>query len=191
MQVAKLEQNYRPSGCIPKVANILITNNPHVFEKRLSPELGYGARLKALSVNNEEHGAERVTRELVTHHSVSRTQYKDYTTLYRGSHRSRMFEKFLMRNRILCKISGGTLFLSRPEVKDLLAYPRIPSNPDNDSALLRVVNMPKREIGPVTLQKLSKWVVTRSESPFIASSDTGFSQTLTGCRYDFLIRFTH
>ena len=57
----KLEQNYRSSGRILKAANILIANNPHVFEKRLFSELGYGTELKVLSANNEEHEAERVT----------------------------------------------------------------------------------------------------------------------------------
>jgi ATP-dependent DNA helicase Rep len=59
-----------------------------------------------------------------------------------------VFEKFLMQNRIPYKISGGTSFFSRPEIKDLLAYLRVLTNPDDDSAFLRVVNTPKREIGP-------------------------------------------
>lgn len=154
LQVVKLEQNYRSSGRILKAANILIANNPHVFEKRLFSELGYGAELKVLSANNEEHEAERVTGELIAHHFVNKTQYKDYAILYRGNHQSRVFEKFLMQNRIPYKISGGTSFFSRPEIKDLLAYLRVLSNPDDDSAFLRIVNTPKREIGPATLQKL-------------------------------------
>ena len=65
LKVIKLEQNYRSSGRILKAANILIANNPHVFEKRLFSELGYGTELKVLSANNEEHEAERVTGELI------------------------------------------------------------------------------------------------------------------------------
>ncbi len=156
LQVVKLEQNYRSSGRILKAANILIANNPHVFEKRLFSELGYGAELKVLSANNEEHEAERVTGELIAHHFVNKTQYKDYAILYRGNHQSRVFEKFLMQNRIPYKISGGTSFFSRPEIKDLLAYLRVLTNPDDDSAFLRIVNTPKREIGPATLKKLKR-----------------------------------
>ncbi|QGX86751.1 AAA family ATPase [Escherichia coli] len=107
LKVIKLEQNYRSSGRILKAANILIANNPHVFEKRLFSELGYGTELKVLSANNEEHEAERVTGELIAHHFVNKTQYKDYAILYRGNHQSRVFEKFLMQNRIPYKISGG------------------------------------------------------------------------------------
>ncbi len=157
LKVIKLEQNYRSSGRILKAANILIANNPHVFEKRLFSELGYGTELKVLSANNEEHEAERVTGELIAHHFVNKTQYKDYAILYRGNHQSRVFEKFLMQNRIPYKISGGTSFFSRPEIKDLLAYLRVLTNPDDDSAFLRIVNTPKREIGPATLKKLGEY----------------------------------
>jgi ATP-dependent DNA helicase Rep len=122
---------------------------------------------------------------------VNKTQYKDYAILYRGNHQSRVFEKFLMQNRIPYKISGGTSFFSRPEIKDLLAYLRVLSNPDDDSAFLRIVNTPKREIGPATLQKLGEWAMTRNKSLFTASFDMGLSQTLTGRGYDSLTRFTH
>ena len=187
----RLEQNYRSSGRILKAANILIANNPHVFEKRLFSELGYGAELKVLSANNEEHEAERVTGELIAHHFVNKTQYKDYAILYRGNHQSRVFEKFLMQNRIPYKISGGTSFFSRPEIKDLLAYLRVLTNPDDDSAFLRIVNTPKREIGPATLKKLGEWAMTRNKSMFTASFDMGLSQTLSGRGYEALTRFTH
>lgn len=190
LQVIKLEQNYRSSGRILKAANILIANNPHVFEKRLFSELGYGAELKVLSANHEEHEAERVTGELIAHHFINKTQYKDYAILYRGNHQSRVFEKMLMQNRIPYKISGGTSFFSRPEIKDLLAYLRVLTNPDDDSAFLRIVNTPKREIGPATLQKLGEWAMTRNKSLFTASFDMGLNQTLTGRGYDALTGFT-
>ncbi|MFP3334601.1 3'-5' exonuclease, partial [Pseudomonas sp. SIMBA_064] len=94
-----------------------------------------------------------------------------------GNHQSRVFEKFLMQNRIPYKISGGTSFFSRPEIKDLLAYLRVLTNPDDDSAFLRIVNTPKREIGPATLKKLGEWAMTRNKSMFTASFDMGLSQT--------------
>lgn len=187
----KLEQNYRSSGRILKAANILIANNPHVFEKRLFSELGYGAELKVLSANNEDHEAERVAGELIAHHFINKTNYKDYAILYRGNHQSRVFEKMLMQNRIPYKISGGTSFFSRPEIKDLLAYLRVLTNPDDDSAFLRIVNTPKREIGPATLQKLGEWAMGRNKGLFTASFDMGLSQTLTGRGYESLTRFTH
>lgn len=191
LQVIKLEQNYRSSERILKAANILIANNPHVFEKRLFSELGYGEELKVITANNEEHEAERVVGELIAHHFVKKTNYSDYAILYRGNHQSRVFEKMLMQNRIPYKISGGDSFFSRPEIKDLLAYLRVLTNPDDDSAFLRIVNTPKREIGPTTRQKLGEWANQRNKSLFHASFDLGLGQYLTGRGLESLQRFTH
>lgn len=191
LQVIKLEQNYRSSQRILKSANILIANNPHVFEKRLFSELGYGEELKIITANNEDHEAERVVGELIAHHFINKTSYSDYAILYRGNHQSRVFEKMLMQNRIPYRISGGTSFFSRPEIKDLLAYLRVLTNPDDDSAFLRIVNTPRREIGPATLQKLGEWANHRGISLFRASFDFGLSQTLTGRGLESLQRFTH
>lgn len=191
LQVIKLEQNYRSSERILKAANILIANNPHVFEKRLFSELGYGEELKVVTANNEDHEAERVVGELIAHHFVKKTHYGDYAILYRGNHQSRVFEKMLMQNRIPYKISGGTSFFSRPEIKDLLAYLRVLTNPDDDSAFLRIVNTPKREIGSATLQKLGEWANQRNKSLYRASFDLGLGQHLTGRGLESLQRFTH
>ncbi|MCL2892264.1 DNA helicase Rep [Brenneria tiliae] len=190
LEVIKLEQNYRSSGRILKAANILIANNPHVFEKRLFSELGYGDELKIITANNEDHEAERVVGELIAHHFIKKTEYRDYAILYRGNHQSRLFEKMLMQNRIPYRISGGTSFFSRPEIKDLLAYLRVLTNPDDDSAFLRVVNTPRREIGPATLKKLGEWANQRNKSLFSASFDLGLSQSLTGRGLESLQRFT-
>ena len=190
LQVVKLEQNYRSSERILKAANILIANNPHVFEKRLFTELGYGAELKVVTANNEDHEAERVAGELIAHHFINKTQYKDYAILYRGNHQSRVFEKMLMQNRIPYRISGGTSFFSRPEIKDLLAYLRVLTNASDDSAFMRIVNTPRREIGSATLQKLGEWAMQRNKSLFTASFDMGLEQTLSGRGLESLQRFT-
>lgn len=191
LNVIKLEQNYRSSGRILKAANILIANNPHVFEKKLFSELGYGVPLKVLTANNEDHEAERVIGELIAHHFINKTRYKDYAILYRGNHQSRIFEKMLMQNRIPYRISGGTSFFSRPEIKDLLAYLRVLTNPEDDSAFLRIVNTPRREIGPKTIQKLGEWANQRGKSLYQASFDLGLEQSLTGKGLTALQQFTH
>ncbi|APG52099.1 DNA helicase Rep [Providencia stuartii] len=190
LNVIKLEQNYRSSERILKAANILIANNPHVFEKKLFSTLGYGAPLKVITANNEDHEAERVIGELIAHHFINKTQYKDYAILYRGNHQSRIFEKMLMQNRIPYRISGGTSFFSRPEIKDLLAYLRVITNPEDDSAFLRIVNTPRREIGPKTIQKLGEWANQRGKSLYQASFDLGLEQTLTGKGLTALQQFT-
>lgn len=191
LNVIKLEQNYRSSERILKAANILIANNPHVFEKKLFSELGYGAPLRVLTANNEDHEAERVIGELIAHHFINKTEYKDYAILYRGNHQSRIFEKMLMQNRIPYRISGGTSFFSRPEIKDLLAYLRVLTNPEDDSAFLRIVNTPRREIGPKTIQKLGEWANQRGKSLYQASFDLGLEQSLKGKGLEALQRFTH
>ncbi|WP_318837117.1 MULTISPECIES: DNA helicase Rep [unclassified Providencia] len=191
LNVIKLEQNYRSSERILKAANILIANNPHIFEKKLFSELGYGAPLRVLTANNEDHEAERVIGELIAHHFINKTEYKDYAILYRGNHQSRIFEKMLMQNRIPYRISGGTSFFSRPEIKDLLAYLRVLTNPEDDSAFLRIVNTPRREIGPKTIQKLGEWANQRGKSLYQASFDLGLEQILKGKGLEALQRFTH
>lgn len=191
LKVIKLEQNYRSTGRILNAANILIANNPHVFEKNLFSSLNYGEPLKVISADNEENEAEKVVGELIAHRFINKTRYQDYAILYRGNHQSRVFEKVLMQNRIPYRISGGSSFFSRAEIKDLMAYLRVLTNPDDDSAFLRIVNTPKREIGPVTQQKLGLWAQQRNVSLFHASFDIGLEQVLKGKGLETLQQFTH
>lgn len=190
LTVIKLEQNYRSSGRILKAANILIENNLHIFDKKLFSELGYGEHLKVVSADNEENEAEKVVGEIIAHRFVNHTKYSDYAVLYRGNHQSRLLEKVLMANRIPYKISGGTSFFSRAEIKDIMAYLRLLINHDDDNAFLRIVNVPKRDIGPATLKKLGEWASLRGLSLFKASFDLGLSEHLSGKRLAILQDFT-
>ena len=154
LKVIKLEQNYRSCERILKAANILIANNPHEYDKALFSTLGYGVPLRVLPTKSEEDEAEKVVAEIISHRFINRSSYKDYALLYRGNHQARVFEKALMTNRIPYKISGGTSFFSRPEIKDVMAYLRLLVNQDDDNALLRIINTPKREIGAATLERI-------------------------------------
>ncbi len=180
LKLIKLEQNYRSSGRILKCANILIANNPHVYDKALFSELAYGVELRVVQTKNEEDEVSRIIGELIGHRFMNRSHYKDYAMLYRGNHQSRLLEKALMQNRIPYKISGGTSFFSRAEIKDVMAYLRVLVNPDDDNAFLRIVNVPKRELGPATLEKLGNYANMRQISMFAASFELGLEQTLTG-----------
>ena len=180
LKLIKLEQNYRSSGRILKCANILIANNPHVYDKALFSELAYGVELRVVQTKNEEDEVSRIIGELIGHRFMNRSRYKDYAILYRGNHQSRLLEKALMTNRIPYKISGGTSFFSRAEIKDVMAYLRVLVNPDDDNAFLRIVNVPKRELGPATLEKLGNYANMRQISMFAASFELGLEQTLTG-----------
>jgi ATP-dependent DNA helicase Rep len=179
LKVIKLQQNYRSSERILHCANILIQNNPHLFDKTLYSELGYGEPLKILIAKNEEHEAERVVAELLAHKFMQRTKFKDYAILYRGNHQSRLFEKLLMSNRIPYKISGGMSFFGRTEVKDIMAYLRLLVNQDDDNALLRVINTPSRGIGRATLEKLGNFANQLGVSMFAAACDARLSGVLS------------
>ena len=190
LKLIKLEQNYRSSGRILKCANILIANNPHVYDKALFSELNYGVELRVVQTKNEEHEVERVVGELIGHRFLNKSQFRNYAILYRGNHQSRLLEKALMTNRIPYKISGGTSFFSRAEIKDVMAYLRVLVNPDDDNAFLRIVNVPRREIGPATLEKLGSYANMRQISMFAASFELGLEQHLTGRALANVQRFT-
>lgn len=189
LKVIKLEQNYRSSQRILHCANILIDNNEHLFNKRLFSKLGEGERLNVIEAKNEEHEAERIVGELIAHRFSKKTKYKDYAILYRGNHQSRLLEKLLMQNRIPYKISGGTSFFARAEIKDMMAYLRLVVNQDDDAAFLRIVNTPKREIGAVTLEKLGMLANEKQVSLFEAIFDFELIQRLTPKPYQALQDF--
>ena len=190
LKLIKLEQNYRSSGRILKCANTLIANNPHVYDKTLFSELAYGVELRVIQAKNEEHEIERVVGELIGHKFLNKSKFKNYAILYRGNHQSRLLEKALMLNRIPYKISGGTSFFSRSEIKDMMAFLRVLVNPDDDNAFLRIVNVPRREIGPTTLEKLGNYANMRQISMFAASFELGLEQHLTGRGLVHVQRFT-
>ena len=189
LRVIKLEQNYRSSQRILHCANILIDNNDHVFDKKLFSNLGEGEKLQIIEAKNEEHEAERVVGELIAHRFIAKTHYRDYAILYRGNHQSRLLEKILVQNRIPYKISGGTSFFSRAEIKDMMAYLRLVVNQDDDAAFLRIVNTPKREIGTATLEKLGSLAQEKHVSLFEAICDFELIQRVTPKAYDALQKF--
>ena len=179
LQVIKLEQNYRSTGRILKVANHLIANNPHAFEKQLWSELGYGDPLRVLSHKNDQVEAQQIISEIVHHKFKTGSRYQDYAILYRGNHQSRLFEQGLRENNIPYLISGSSSFFANAEIKDILAYLRLFVNQDDDAAYLRIINTPRREIGPTTLEKLGTYANERHISLFAASTEVGLSQKLT------------
>ncbi len=179
LEVIKLEQNYRSTGRILKAANALIGHNPHVFEKRLWSELGYGDPIRVITCRDETHEAERVVSEILAHQFRHRTPYHHYAILYRSNHQARPLEKALREHRIPYRLSGGGSFFERAEIKDVMAYLRLAANPDDDTAFLRIVNTPRREIGPATLQKLGEYAHQRGCSLFAACWELGLEQHLS------------
>ncbi len=189
LKLIKLEQNYRSVQCVLNAANILIANNPHVYDKSLFSEMAYGEPIRVLFAKDEENEAERVVSELIAHKYMRKSKFKDYAILYRGNHQSRVFEKSLMTNRIPYKISGGQSFFSRAEIKDIMAYLRLLVNPDDDNAFLRIVNVPKREIGPATLEKVGTLANQAHISLFEACFENSLSAHLSGKKLETIQQF--
>jgi len=179
LNVIKLEQNYRSMGRILKAANTLIEKNPHAFEKKLWSDKGYGDPIKVIRCKNDEHEAERVTSEILSHKFQKRTRFSDYAILYRGNHQSRVIEKAFREHRVPYYLSGGQSFFEKAEVKDMMGYLRLMANPDDDAAFLRVVNTPRREIGASTLEKLGQYAQQRNCSLYSACHEVGLSHHLS------------
>ena len=172
LNVIKLEQNYRSTGCILQCANSLIANNQHIFEKSLWSDLGFGQAVKVIRCRHEDDEADQIVAELNHHQFVNRTDHKDYAILYRGNHQSRVFERMLRENNIPYYLSGGMSFFAYSEIKDIMSYLRLIANPDDDNAFLRIANVPRREIGPTSLEKLSNFCNKYNHSLFSACFDS-------------------
>ena len=164
LRVIKLEQNYRCGRRILRAANKLIANNPHLHEKKLWSEHPEGAPIRVLECKDNEHEAERVAAIATTLAEKHKARWHEMAILYRGNFQARPLEKALRLARIPYHLTGALSFLDRAEVKDLLCYLRLLTNPSDDAAFLRVVNVPKREIGATTLEKLGQIAQTRNAS---------------------------
>jgi ATP-dependent DNA helicase Rep len=191
LKVIKLEQNYRSSGRILKAANALIANNPHIFEKALWCDRDYGEPLRVLRARGDEHEAERVISELLYHKFKHNTDFRDYAILFRENNQSRVLERVLRERRIPYFLSGGTSFFDKTEIKDVMAYLRLMCNPGDDNAFLRVINTPRREIGPATLELLAAHAAEIGTSLLQASMDPGIDTKLTARQETTLRSFTH
>jgi ATP-dependent DNA helicase Rep len=178
LRMIKLEQNYRSMGRILKAANHVIRNNPHIFEKTLWSGLGYGDPIKVVRCRDSDHEAEKLVSLILHHKFQHRTQFGDYAILYRGNHQSKLYEKALRANHIPYRLSGGTSFFDHSEIRDVMAYLRLIINPDDDAAFLRVVNTPRREIGPTTLERLRQYADVRKQPLFVAAQEMGLEHYL-------------
>lgn len=191
LKLVKLEQNYRSTSLILNSANVVIANNPHVFEKRLWSDMGAGDRIRIIRCRNEDAEAEQVAAEILDQKLKRSVSFKDFAVLYRGNHQSRLLEIKLQAFQVPYRMSGGTSFFSKNEIKDAMAYLRLLVNPDDDAAFLRVVNVPRREIGPSTLEKLGNYSTERNISLFSACSELGLERVLNERSLEKVRRFCH
>ncbi len=188
--VVKLEQNYRCSGRILKTANQLIGHNPHIFDKKLWSDLAFGDQIRVLDSADEEFEARMVVSDITSSRMMNAAQFSDFAILYRGNYQARIFEKTLMENKIPYRISGGQSFFARAEIRDIMAYLRLLANPDDDAAFIRIVNVPRREIGATSLERLGQFAQEKHISLLKASTHAQLSTRLKGKGLNAVTRFS-
>ena len=179
LELVKLEQNYRCSGRVLKAANALIANNPHIFVKRLWSDLGFGDPIRVVETPDEEQEARRVVSDIISRKSMGGVTYDQFAILYRGNFQARQFEKILIEYKVPYKVSGGTSFFARTEIRDIMAYFRLLVNPDDDAAFIRIANVPKREVGATTLKKLGDFARLKHCSLFDAIKSADLAEHLS------------
>ena len=191
LQVIKLEQNYRSTSAILRAANNVIGPNPKLFPKTLFSELGEGEPVRVVACDTEEHEAERALARIQTLRASSNPPpaWKDFAILYRANHQAKPFEKALRRANIPYKVSGGTSFFDRAEIKDLCAWFRLWSNSDDDPAFLRAITTPRRGIGHTTLGKLGEFAAQHKTSMFGALFSPMLPALLSKKALDGLLEF--
>ena len=172
LNIIKLEQNYRSSARILRIANQVIANNNKLFAKRLWSQLGEGNKVRVIACQNEENEAKYVARQIAYLNASQQRPYTDFAVLYRGNHQARIFEEALREAHIPYRLSGGQSFYDKAEIKDILSYLRLIANHNDDPAFLRAATTPKRGIGDTTLGKLNQYAKNHQCSLFQAACAT-------------------
>lgn len=159
--VIKLEQNYRSSKNILDAAHQVISQNQKRSEKKLWTEAGAGSPVQIIQVNSEHAEAEAIVRRIRMATDISARSYKDYAVLYRTNAQSRAIEEVFIQYGLPYRIVGSVRFYERKEIKDILAYLRLIYQPEDLVSFGRVVNVPPRGIGSVSLASFADWRARR------------------------------
>jgi DNA helicase-2/ATP-dependent DNA helicase PcrA len=166
--IIKLEQNYRSSSYILEAAASLINNNKNRHGKKLWTEKREGEKLKIISCWNDKEEARFITTEASKFIESGKYQASQIAILVRAGFQTRAFEEALISNAIPYEIIGGLRFYERMEIRDLLAYIRLSVNNNDNIALERIINVPRRSIGNVTLKKIKDYANSNNISAFAA-----------------------
>ena len=175
IKVFKLEQNYRSTEHIVQAANEVINFNTRQIQKKIWSDKGQGEKIKLIKALADTEEGKRVVDHLVEQKNRLHFKNTDFAILYRTNAQSRIFEEYLRRYNIPYKVFGGQSFYQRKEIKDLLAYLRLAVNPNDDEALRRVINFPKRNIGNTTFTKLAEKAASLNLPFFQVINQSGLS----------------
>lgn len=154
LKVYKLEQNYRSTQNIVDAASSIIANNKNQLEKNVFSDNEAGDRIKVSRAFTDNEEGKLVAESIVQERSLKGYDYQDFAILYRTNAQSRAMEESLRKLNVPYKIYGGLSFYQRKEIKDLIAYFRLTFNPNDEEAVKRVINYPKRGIGDTSIDKI-------------------------------------
>jgi DNA helicase-2/ATP-dependent DNA helicase PcrA len=175
--VVKLEQNYRSTGAILEAAHNVITKNIERTDKTLWTEAGAGIPVQVQATYDEAEEAYTIAARINAQVSVGARRYDEFAVLYRMNAQSYALERALMQQHIPYQLVGAVRFYDRKEIKDIIAYLRLVYQPQDRMSFSRIVNVPARGIGAVSLEKFLVW---QSESGFdIITALTNVEQTST------------
>jgi DNA helicase-2/ATP-dependent DNA helicase PcrA len=186
-QLFKLEQNYRSSKNIVEAANSVILKNKDQIQKNIWTDNSEGTKLSVIRTLTDNEEGKVVVDKIYDLKMGTGSEFSDFAILYRTNKQSRSFEEALRKRNIPYKIYGGLSFYQRKEIKDILAYFRLASNPNDEEALKRVINYPKRGIGKTTMETLiiaanhynvGIWDVLTQSAQYPVSISSGTKQKL-------------
>jgi DNA helicase-2/ATP-dependent DNA helicase PcrA len=182
LNVYKLEQNYRSTQNIVNAANSIISNNKNQLEKNVFSDNEIGDKIKVHRAFSDNEEGKFVAEDILQQKALKSLHNKDFAILYRTNAQSRAMEEALRKLGINYKIYGGTSFYQRKEIKDLIAYFRVTFNPNDEEAIKRIINYPRRGIGDTTVDKIivaadqhqtSIWEVISNPSQYMDGRTSG------------------
>ncbi len=186
-QMIKLEQNYRSTGHIVDAANRIISYNEAQLKKKVWTDNPMGAPIEVIRAMSDMEESRLVVDTMLTEKLKNQLFYRDFAILYRTNNQSRNFEEALRKKNIPYRIVGGLSFYQRKEVKDLLAYLRLVVNHNDTEAFRRIINFPRRGIGPTTIDKIFS-IAAEKKLPFWAAL-SNLNDFLTGASATAVSRF--
>lgn len=168
----KLEQNYRSTSVIVSAANTVISNNRDQIKKNTFTQNELGDLIEVIEADSEQDEAKRVCDDIRAVKHIKNYFNKDFAILYRTNAQSRAMEDALRRAGLKYKVFGGTSFYKRKEIKDIVAYLRLAINPNDEQALVRVINYPTRGISDATVKSLTDFAAKNNISVWEAMDKT-------------------
>ena len=172
-QLFKLEQNYRSTQIIVNAANTIIANNEGQIQKKVYSMNELGEKIQVMQAMTDSEEGFNVSSDIFDKRFSQQINWSDFAILYRTNAQSRIFEETLRRKNIPYKIYGGLSFYERKEIKDILAYFRMVINPEDEEALKRSINYPKRGIGDTTIQKIFELAASFNVTPWSILPEAG------------------